>query len=362
MTEHKEELIDGKTSYIKGVKTKIIALVVLAVLLVIVSFVVLNVDLKYISYTDMFRVLFGEQDDTIPLSTYILVENVYLPRILAGIVAGFALGLAGTVMQCVLRNPLGSPYTLGISNAAAFGASIAIVIVEIGIGGSLRYADYSGFTTILAFVFAMLATGIIVLLVKVTRVDPSTMVLAGVAISSIFSAGISFLQYVFSTDALAEIVFWQFGSLGKPNISNIILITVILIPITLYFYRNRWDYNAIDSGDEVATSLGINVPLTRIVALVLCSLLTAVVVSFMGIIAFIGLVAPHMVRLVMGNDHRFLIPGSMLVGAMVLTVSDCIGQNLFITTIPVGIITSFLGGPLFLYLLISSYRNKNRRR
>ncbi len=362
MIEKNSEVATGKESYLKSVKTKVFALVALGIILVILSFVVLNIDLKYVTYGDMFRVLFGEKVDSIPTSTYILVENVYLPRLLAGIVAGFALGLAGTVMQCVLRNPLGSPYTLGVSNAAAFGASIAIVIVDVGIGGTMRYADHSGFTAVMAFIFAMLATGIIIALVKVTRVDPSTMVLAGVAISSIFSAGISFMQYIFSTDALADIVFWQFGSLGKPSMENIILMAVILVPIFIYFFRNRWDYNAIDSGDEVATSLGINVPLTRIVALILCSLLTAVVVSFMGIVAFIGLVAPHMVRLVMGNDHRFLIPGSMLVGAMVLTISDCIGQNLFITTIPVGIITSFLGGPLFLYLLISSYRNKNRRR
>jgi iron complex transport system permease protein len=349
-----------KDAYLRNTKFRILFIAILVVILAISSFVVLRVDLKYISFMEMFQVLFGTAD-SVPDSTQILINNIYLPRLLSGIVGGMALGVAGAVMQCVLRNPLGSPYTLGVSNAAAFGASIAIVLSNIGLF-AFSNISYSYLVSVFAFIFAMVATGIIILLVKMTKVDPSTMVLAGVAISSIFSAGISFLQYIFSSDALADIVFWQFGSLGKPTWVQIAMMYLLTVSISVYFFYKRWDYNALDNGDEVATSLGVNTSVTRIVALTLCSLLTALVVSFMGIIAFIGLIAPHMIRILIGNDHRFLIPGSMILGALVLTIADCVGQNLFSTVIPVGIVTSFLGGPLFLYLLIGSFRKKNKMR
>ena len=292
----------------------------------------------------------------------ILVWDLGLPRIVSALLAGVALGAAGAVMQCVLRNPLGSPYTLGISNAAAFGASIGIVLfgggVIVGQSSAFVQIDNPYIVTASAFMWSMIATAIIIVLVKVTKVSPETMVLAGVALSSIFSAGISLLQYIFNEYALSTIVFWQFGSMGKASWEELGLIFVVCIVASLYFMYNRLDYNALDAGDDVASSLGVNVNRTRILTLVLAALVTSIVVSFMGIIAFIGLLGPHIVRRFVGNDHRYLIPGSMLMGAIILLVSDCIGQNIADFTIPVGIITSFLGGPLFLYLLIRGYRKK----
>ena len=292
----------------------------------------------------------------------ILVWDLGLPRIVSALLAGVALGAAGAVMQCVLRNPLGSPYTLGISNAAAFGASIGIVLfgggVIVGQSSAFVQIDNPYIVTASAFMWSMIATAIIIVLVKVTKVSPETMVLAGVALSSIFSAGISLLQYIFNEYALSTIVFWQFGSMGKASWEELGLIFVVCIVASLYFMYNRLDYNALDAGDDVASSLGVNVNRTRILTLVLAALVTSIVVSFMGIIAFIGLLGPHIVRRFVGNDHRYLIPGSMLMGAIILLVSDCIGQNIADFTIPVGIITSFLGGPLFLYLLIRRYRKK----
>ena len=285
----------------------------------------------------------------------ILVWDLGLPRIVSALLAGVALGAAGAVMQCVLRNPLGSPYTLGISNAAAFGASIGIIV---GQSSAFVQIDNPYIVTASAFMWSMIATTIIIVLVKVTKVSPETMVLAGVALSSIFSAGISLLQYIFNEYALSTIVFWQFGSMGKASWEELGLIFVVCIVAGLYFMYNRLDYNALDAGDDVASSLGVNVNRTRILTLVLAALVTSIVVSFMGIIAFIGLLGPHIVRRFVGNDHRYLIPGSMLMGAIILLVSDCIGQNIADFTIPVGIITSFLGGPLFLYLLIRGYRKK----
>ena len=334
-------------------------MLVLALVTLAVALVTLTVDLGSLSFFDVLHIIFNKDDPSISRSDRILVWDIYMPRITCGILAGFALGVSGAVMQCVLRNPLGSPYTLGISNAAAFGASVGIVLnggAIIGQSNATIMIDNPYLVTASAFIWAMIGTGIIVLLVTITKVDANTMVLAGVAISSIFSAGISALQYIYNEYALSAIVFWQFGSLGKATWDELKIVAVVTIPIILYFLWKRWDFNALDNGPDVARSLGVNVDGLRIVAMVLSALMTAVVVSFMGIIAFIGLLGPHMIRMILGNDHRYLLPGSMFLGAIILLIADCVGQSLFTFTLPVGIITSFLGGPLFLFLLIKGYK------
>ena len=161
--------------------------------------------------------------------------------------------------------------------------------------------------------------------------------------------------------SLSSIVYWQFGSMGKATMEELAIIAVVTLAASLYFLWNRLDYNALETGDYVASSLGVNVNGLRLLTLFIAAMLTAVIVSFMGVIAFIGLLGPHIVRRILGNDHRFLIPGSMIMGALILLVSDCVGQNLLDFTIPVGIVTSFLGGPLFLYILIVSYRRRKIR-
>ena len=334
-------------------------MLVLALVTLAVALVTLTVDLGSLSFFDVIHIIFNKNDPDISRSDRILVWDIYMPRIACGILAGFALGVSGAVMQCVLRNPLGSPYTLGISNAAAFGASVGIVLnggAIIGQSNATIMIDNPYLVTTSAFIWAMIGTGIIVLLVTITKVDANTMVLAGVAISSIFSAGISALQYIYNEYALSAIVFWQFGSLGKATWDELKIVAMVTIPIILYFLWKRWDFNALDNGPDVARSLGVNVDSLRIVAMVLSALMTAVVVSFMGIIAFIGLLGPHMIRMMLGNDHRYLLPGSMFLGATILLIADCVGQSLFEFTLPVGIITSFLGGPLFLFLLIKGYK------
>ena len=337
-------------------------MLVLAALIVILSLVVLKINSDLDSFSDLLNILFNKGDPSNDDLDSILVWDLSIPRVISAILAGFALGISGTVMQCVLKNPLGSPYTLGVSNAAAFGASIGIVLLGGGIitGQSMATITINNPYTVAisAFIWSMIATGVIILLVKVTKVSPETMVLAGVALSSIFSAGISFLQYMYNEYALSTIVFWQFGSMGKATWDELALIFIISLVIIIYFLYNRLDYNALDVGDDVASSLGVNVNRLRLVSLFAAALLTAIIVSFMGIVAFIGLLGPHIVRRLIGNDHRYLLLGSMFMGALILLVSDCIGQNLMDFTLPVGIITSFLGGPLFLYLLIRGYRKK----
>jgi iron complex transport system permease protein len=213
-------------------------------------------------------------------------------------------------------------------------------------------------TTISAFLFSLLATGSILLLTRITRVSAETMVLAGVAISAMFSAGLSFMQYIATDSQLGNIVAWTFGDLGKATWSWNSLIFLVLLPVVLYFFYKRWDYNAMDAGEDTAKGLGVNTERERVVGMVLSSVLSAFIVSFFGIIAFIGLLAPHITRMIIGSDHRHLIPLSIIVGAIVLITADGIGQVIiFPSVIPVGIITSLLGGPIFIYLLIRRYRN-----
>ncbi len=287
-----------------------------------------------------------------------VIWNIRMVRIIGALLAGAGLAVAGVVMQCILRNPLASPFTLGISSAAAFGASFAIIFLGAGSSmTSMVSINNPYITTICAFLFSLLATGAILLLTKITRVSAETMILAGVAISVMFSAGLSFMQYIATDSQLGNIVAWTFGDLGKATWSWNTLILLVLLPVVLYFFYKRWDYNALDAGEDTAKGLGVNTERERIIGMVLSSVLSAVIVSFFGIIAFIGLLGPHIARMIIGSDHRYLIPLSIILGAIILIIADGVGQViLYPSVIPVGIITSMLGGPLFIYLLIRRYR------
>ena len=291
-----------------------------------------------------------------------VVWDLRFRMVVAAILAGSALGIAGAVMQSILRNPLASPFTLGLSNASAFGASMGILFFEGGIvvGSASAYINISNpaIVTLFAFAFAMLATGIMLLLVKVTACTPETIVLAGLAISSIFSAGLAFLQYIANDVALSAIVFWQFGSLSKVSWNNLSILAVVTVTIAIYFLLKRWDYNALESGEEVAHGLGVSVNRTRLLGLIASAVLTAVTVSFMGIIGFIGLIGPHLVKRMVGNDNRFVLIGSMLMGSLILLLSYVVGSYAFSTVIPVGIITSAIGGPIFILILIRGHRRR----
>ena len=307
-----------------------------------------------IPFADVVRYIFTF--DTV--GTGRVIWNIRMVRIIGALFAGAGLAVAGVVMQCILRNPLASPFTLGISSSAAFGASFAIIFL--GAGSSMTSTvsiNNPYITTVCAFLFSLVATGSILLLTKITRVSAETMILAGVAISAMFSAGLSFMQYIATDSQLGNIVAWTFGDLGKATWSWNSLILLVLLPVVLYYFYKRWDYNAMDAGEDTAKGLGVNTERERVVGMILSSVLSAFIVSFFGIIAFIGLLGPHIARMIIGSDHRYLIPLSIILGAIVLVTADGVGQViLYPSVVPVGIITSMLGGPLFIYLLIRRYR------
>ncbi|AIZ56677.1 cobalamin import system permease protein BtuC [Candidatus Methanoplasma termitum] len=354
----KKEPLDTSEGYLRYSRKKWLFLGILAVILVILSLFTIKLGTTDLSFWDILQYIF-HPDKSWDSS---VVWNLRLRLIVAAILAGSALGVAGSVMQSILRNPLASPFTLGLSNAAAFGASLGILFLQGGvmIGTTAAYATISNplLVTVLAFIFAMAATGIMILLVKLTECTPETIILAGLAISSIFSAGLAFLQFIANDVALSGIVFWQFGSLSKVTWNNLYIIAAVLIISALYFIYKRWDYNAMEAGEDVASGLGVNIKNTRYVGLIVCAILTAVVVSFMGVIGFIGLIGPHIVKRVIGNDNRYVLLGSMLVGSIVLLIAYVIGSYAFYTEIPVGIITSAVGGPLFILILLRGRRKR----
>jgi iron complex transport system permease protein len=290
-----------------------------------------------------------------------IIWNIRLPQALAAIVAGAGLSVAGVVMQSILRNPLGSPFTLGISNAGAFGAAVSIIIFGTGkVQSTMANAviiDNPYLTTMVAFIFCLLATGIILLISRIRGASPEVMVLAGVALSSLFTAGTMFLQYFADDTQLAAVVFWTFGDVGRVNWLELEIMTGVVLLAIIFFIANCWNYNAIDAGDETAKGLGVNVERIRLIGMVIAALVSAVIVAFLGVIGFVGLICPHMVRRVIGDDQKYLIPGSTLFGAILLLASDTAARFIISPyVLPVSVLTAFMGAPTFIYLLLRGYK------
>jgi iron complex transport system permease protein len=286
-----------------------------------------------------------------------IIWGIRVPRILAAVLVGAGLALAGAVMQSVLNNPLGSPYTLGISHAAMFGAALSIVVLEAGqitVGGGLGITFSNPYlVTIAAFIASLSSAGVILALAKYRGASPETMILTGIAMGSLFTAGTTAMQYFASQNDLASIVFWSFGDVGRATWTNLGIIAVVLVPSVAYFLRYSWQYNALDAGDATAKGVGVDVEAVRNRGMLLSSFITALAVSFVGIVGFVGLVVPHVVRKLVGNNKAHLLPTSAVMGALLLLVSDTAARTVLAPTVlPVGIVTSFVGAPFFIYLVV----------
>lgn len=285
--------------------------------------------------------------------TRVIVWDIRLPYALMAVVVGMALGLAGAEMQTILNNPLASPFTLGVSSAAAFGAALAIVL-GVGIPG----VPAQWFISANAFVFALLAALLLDGITRWTQVATSGVVLFGIALVFTFNALVSMLQFIANEDTLQGLVFWTMGSLARASWEKLGVLALALAVIMPLSMSNAWRLTALRLGEDRATSFGINVRRLRLATLLRISILSALSVAFVGPIGFIGLVAPHISRIVFGEDHRFYLPASALTGALVLSLSSVASKNLLPGgIIPVGIVTSLVGVPFFLSIILRHRRS-----
>ncbi len=308
---------------------------------------------------DVFTAMFSGvwTDSTVENTGVRVILYSRLPQAVLAVLAGAGLSITGMAMQAVLRNPLSSPFTLGISSAAAFGAACVVVFG----GGTIALLDRVismtgfpyGMIAIGAFVSALLATGLILLLAGHKHIRTETIILTGVALNAFYGAGMMLLQYIAEEQQLAAIVYWTFGDTQRGTWS-VIQVLVILVPLAaIWFCFQGWNYNALSLGEETARGLGVSVRRVRGLTMLIGSLLTSVLVASLGVIGFIGLVVPHLSRLLIGSDHRYALPLSFFLGGILLLISDTAARLVVLPRVmPVSILTALIGAPIFLFMLL----------
>ncbi|MBQ6549991.1 MAG: iron ABC transporter permease [Lachnospiraceae bacterium] len=294
-----------------------------------------------------------------------IIWNIRIPRVLAAVIAGAGLSIAGLIMQTNLNNPMASPSTLGVSNAAVFGANLSIIAFAGGFlstGNNLNsymvganpYA-----TSLMAFIFSTLSILLILGLCRLRAFQPGVVVLAGIAIGSVWTAATTILQFYATDVGLSAAVIWTFGDLGRATYRTDLLMALVVLAGFVFFLIMSWKFNALLSGDVSAKSMGVNVDLLRFASMLAASVITAVCVSFLGIIGFVGIICPHVTKRLLGQDHRVSIPASALTGSILLLLADTLSRSLGNgSALPVGAITSLLGAPFFLSII---FRRKEGR-
>ncbi|WYA73341.1 iron ABC transporter permease [Fusobacterium necrophorum] len=277
--------------------------------------------------------------------------DLRLARVVLGSIAGFLLAVCGTVMQAITENKMSSPFTTGISSAASMGAALSILFFT----GKYVYFDF--ITIFFAFSFGIICSLLVYGISNLKAMNKSTLILTGIAFNYLFSSGNAALQFIANEDVLSSIVNWTFGNLSGVSWNKILILFLILLIFFPYFFINRYSYNILLTGEDSAISLGINVRKFRFISGIIVTLITSAVVSFIGIIAFVGIIAPHISRMIIGDDHKYSIILSGIIGAFLVIFSDYIGRNLLSPIIiPIGIVISFVGIPIFIYLIINSKR------
>lgn len=339
-----------------------IVLTILAVAVIAVAVGCLFVGSSNMSFGDGLDALLGKGSRAHSR----IIWRIRIPRVLAAVIAGAGLGLAGLVMQSTLNNPMASPSTLGVSNAAVFGANLSIIafaggflstgnnVQSFGVGAN-PYA-----TGLLAFVFAAVSVLLILGLCTIRSFSPNVVVLAGMAIGSVWTAATTILQFYATDVGLSAAVVWSFGDLGRATYETDLIMAIVVLLGSVFFMVMSWKYNALLSGEATAKTMGIHVESLRFVTLLLASIITAVCVSFLGVIGFVGIICPHVTKKLLGQDHRVTIPASALSGSLLLLLADTLSRSVGNgSALPVGAITSLLGAPFFIAIIFS--RKENRR-
>ena len=346
----------------KRQRKNLLILLAMGMAVVILSVVCLFVGSSNMTVGDVIRAVFGQGTK----AQNRIIWNIRMPRVLAAIVAGAGLAVAGLIMQTMLNNPMASPSTLGVSNAAVFGANLSIIAFAGGFlstGNNLLNFDVGAnpfATSMVAFVFSTLSILLILGLCTLRAFSPNVVVLAGMAVGALWTAATTFLQF-FATDVgLSAAVVWSFGDLGRATYTTVGIMFAVVFASTVFFIVMAWKYNALLSGEATAKTMGIRVEKLRFVSLLLASVITAVCVSFLGVIGFVGIICPHIVKKLLGQDHRVSIPATVLSGSLLLLIADTLSRSLGSgSALPVGAITSLLGAPFFIAIVFTG-RGKGR--
>ena len=287
-----------------------------------------------------------------------IIWKIRVPRVLAAIIAGAGLSVSGLVMQTTLNNAMASPSTLGVSNAAVFGANLSIIAFAGGFlstGNNLSSFDVGAnpyATSVLAFVFSSLSVLLILGLCKVRSFSPNVVVLSGMAIGSVWTAATTILQFYATDVGLSAAVVWSFGDLGRATYRTDAIMAAVVLVGVVFFVLMAWKYNALLSGEATARTMGVHVEGLRFVSLLLASVITAVCVSFLGVIGFVGVICPHVTKKLLGQDHRVTIPVSCMMGSLLLLLADTLSRSVGNgSALPVGAITSLLGAPFFIAII-----------
>ena len=295
-----------------------------------------------------------------------IIWRIRIPRVLAAIIAGAGLSVSGLIMQTTLNNSMASPSTLGVSNAAVFGANLSIIAFAGGFlstGNNLSTFDVGAnpyATSFMAFLFATVSILLILGLCTVRAFSPNVVVLSGMAIGSVWTAATTILQFYATDVGLSAAVIWNFGDLGRATYRTDRIMALVVAVGVLYFMLMSWKFNALLSGEATAKTMGIHVEGLRFTAMLLASLITAVCVSFLGVIGFVGIICPHVTKKLLGQDHRVTIPVSCMSGSLLLLFADTLSRSMGNgSALPVGAITSLLGAPFFIAIIFS--RKENRR-
>ena len=337
----------------------VLAAMVLAVL--IIAVLCLFVGSSNMTLADGLKGLVGRGTD----AQNRIIRNIRIPRVLAAIIAGAGLAVAGLIMQTTLNNSMASPSTLGVSNAAVFGANLSIIAFAGGFlstGNNLSSFDVGAnpyATSLMAFVFATVSILLILGLCTLRAFSPNVVVLAGMALGAVWTAATTVLQFYATDVGLSAAVIWNFGDLGRATYRTDAIMLAVVLAGFVFFLLMSWKYNALLSGEATAKTMGVRVEWLRFVSLLLASVITAVCVSFLGVIGFVGIICPHVTKKIFGQDHRVSIPASALCGSLLLLLADTLSRSMGGgSALPVGAITSLLGAPFFIAILFSRKENR----
>ncbi|WPC75187.1 FecCD family ABC transporter permease [Vibrio porteresiae] len=304
-------------------------------------------DVTSVTYALLHFVGFPLQVDP---TTVVIVENLRLPIAVMAVIVGGSLGMGGAEMQTLLNNPMASPYTLGMAAAAGFGAALMLYIGSLGLN-----SDYA--VPLGAFVCCMLSASFLFMLAMMRHISSGQLILAGIALLFLFQSLLSLVQFISSPELSQQILFWLFGSLSKATWTNLAIIGTVIFASFAVLMGDAWKLTALRMGEERAKSLGVDVAKLRMKILFIVALMTATVTSFVGIIGFIGIVAPNIARMIVGEDQRFFLPLSFLVGAFLLSSASVLSKVIVPGALfPIGIVTAIIGVPFFFWLIIARRR------